>query len=52
MTRERAGGDGGTTPGADAVVEPDDMAVLPSFPVVMCDDHIGGLDKGKLKILI
>ena len=52
MACERAGGDGGTTPGADAMVEPDDVAVLPSFQVVVCDDHIGGLDKGKLKILI
>ena len=52
MARNGAGGDGRTAPGADAEVKPDDVPVQPSFQAVVFDDHVGGLDEGKLQILI
>jgi hypothetical protein len=52
MTGDSAGGDGGTTPGANALVEPDDVTVLPGFEVIVDDNHVGGFDESELQVLV
>jgi len=52
MACNGADGDSRTTAGANAFVEANDVAVLPSFPVVVSDDHVSGLDEGELQVLI
>jgi hypothetical protein len=52
MACHGAGSNGGTASGANALIQPDNVTVLPGFQVVMGNDHIGGLDKSKLHVLI
>ncbi len=43
MTCDGAGGDGGTAPGANAVVETNGVPILPGFRTLVSDDDVGGL---------
>lgn len=52
MACNGADGDGRTAPGANALIETNDVTILPSFQVVVSDDHVGGFDKGELQVLI
>jgi hypothetical protein len=52
MACHGAGRNGGTASGANALIQPDNVTVLPGFQVVMGNDYIGGLDKSKLHVLI
>jgi hypothetical protein len=52
MACNGADGDGRTAPGANALIETNDVTILPSFQVVVSDDHVGGFDKSELQVLI
>jgi hypothetical protein len=52
MTRDGACGDGWTAPGANVVIETDDVPVLPGFQSLVGDDDVGSLDEGELQVLI